>query len=51
VETPQKAQALDIFFTPGHGTTPKVFQRGADGKVIGFIYLRGKSSIAFKRVA
>src|ERR1700727_572815 len=41
-ETAQKAQARDIFFSPGHGATPKVFQRGADGKIIGFIYLRGK---------
>jgi ketosteroid isomerase-like protein len=48
-ETAQKAQARDIFFTPGHGATPKVFQRGDDGKITGFIYLRGKSSIAFKR--
>jgi hypothetical protein len=50
-ETAQKAQARDIFFSPGHGATPKVFQRGADGKIIGFIYLRGKGSIVFKRVA
>jgi hypothetical protein len=49
-ETAQKAQARDIFFTPGHGTTPKVFQRGDDGKITGFIYLRGKNSIVFKRV-
>jgi len=49
-ETAQKAQARDIFFTAGHGNTPKVFQRGSDGKITGFIYLRGKNSIAFKRV-
>jgi ketosteroid isomerase-like protein len=49
-ETAQKAQARDIFFTPGHGATPKVFQRGDDGKITGFIYLRGKNSIMFKRV-
>jgi ketosteroid isomerase-like protein len=49
-ESVQKAQARDIFFTPGRGTTPKVFQRGEDGKITGFIYLRGKSSIMFKRV-
>jgi ketosteroid isomerase-like protein len=49
-ETAQKAQARDIFFTPGHGATPKVFQRGDDGKITGFIYLRGKNSIIFKRV-
>ena len=49
-ETAQKAQARDIFFTPGRGTTPKVFQRGDDGKITGFIYLRGKNSIVFKRI-
>lgn len=49
-ETAQKAQARDIFFTPGHGTTPKVFQRGKDRKITGFVYLRGKNSIVFKRV-
>ena len=49
-ETAQKAQARDIFFTPGHGTTPKVFQRGDDGKITGFIYLRGKNSVVFMRV-
>jgi hypothetical protein len=49
-ETAQKAQVRDIFFTPGHATTPKVFQRGADGKITGFIYLRGKNSLVFKRV-
>ena len=26
-------------------------QRGEDGKITGFIYLRGKNSIVFKRVA
>jgi hypothetical protein len=49
-ETAQPAQTRDIFFTPGHGATPKVFQRGDDGKITGFIYLRGKNSIVFKRV-
>jgi hypothetical protein len=49
-ETAQRAQARDIFFTPGHGATPKVFQRGNDGKITGFIYLRGKNSIVFKRI-
>jgi ketosteroid isomerase-like protein len=50
-ETAQKAQARDIFFTTGHGATPKVFQRGDDGKITRFIYLRGKNSLVFKRVA
>ncbi|HEY8947866.1 MAG TPA: DUF4440 domain-containing protein [Rhizomicrobium sp.] len=46
----QKAQARDILFTEGHGNTPKVFQRDDSGKITGFIYLRGKNSIAFKRI-
>jgi ketosteroid isomerase-like protein len=49
-QSEQKAQARDIVFTPGHGNTPKVFQRGHDGKVTGFVYLRGKNSISFARV-
>jgi len=49
-ESAQKAQSRDIFFSPGHGSTPKVFQRGDDGKINGFIYLRGKNSIVFKRM-
>jgi uncharacterized protein DUF4440 len=48
-ETAQKAQARDIFFTAGRGATPKVFQRGRDGKITGFIYLRGRNSIVFRR--
>ena len=27
-----------------------VFQRGNDGKITGFIYLRGKNSIVFRRI-
>ena len=48
-ETAQKAQARDLFFTPGHGSTPKVFRRGDDGKITAFIYLRGKNSIVSRR--
>jgi Domain of unknown function (DUF4440) len=50
-ESAQKAQSRDIFFTPGRGSTPKVFQRSDDGKITGFVYLRGKNSIVFKRTA
>ena len=45
----QEAQARDIVFTPGHAATPKVFQRDTNGKVIGFVYLRGSHSLAFTR--
>jgi hypothetical protein len=47
--TVQKAQARDVFFSPAHGATPKVFLRDDEGKITGFIYLRGKNSIVFKR--
>jgi ketosteroid isomerase-like protein len=50
-ETVQKAQARDIFFTPGRGSTPKIFQRADNGKITGFVYLRGNSSLTFKRIA
>jgi hypothetical protein len=46
----QKAQARDIFFTTGHGATPKVFQRDSGGKITGLVYLRGNHSLTFKRV-
>jgi uncharacterized protein DUF4440 len=45
----QEAQARDIVFTPGHGGTPKVFQRDIHGKVTGFVYLRGSHSLTFTR--
>ena len=45
----QEAQARDIVFTPGHGATPKVFQRDTHGKVTGFVYLRGSHSLTFTR--
>jgi len=44
-------KALDEYAgTYEAGATPKVFQRDDNGKVTGFIYLRGKNSIVFKRV-
>ena len=47
----QEAQARDILFSPGQGATPKVFQRDANGRITGFIYLRGNHSLTFKRKA
>lgn len=47
----QEAQARDIVFSPGRGTSPKVFQRDAGGRITGFIYLRGSHSQTFKRKA
>jgi opacity protein-like surface antigen len=47
----QEAQARDILFSPGHGATPKVFQRDGNGKITGFIYLRGNHSLTFRRKA
>ena len=45
----QKAEARDIFFTPGRGVVRKVFQRGADGKVTGFVYIRANGDLTFRR--
>lgn len=45
----QRAEARDIFFTPGRGVVRKVFQRGADGKVTGFVYIRANGDLMFKR--
>lgn len=45
----QEAQARDIVFTPGHASNPKVFQRDGNGKVTGFVYLRGSHSLTFTR--
>ena len=47
----QEAQARDILFSPGQGTTPKVFQRDANGRITGFIYLHGNHSLTFRRKA
>lgn len=48
-EVIQKALARDILFSPGHSATPKVFQRGKDGKITGLVYLRGSHSLSFAR--
>lgn len=47
----QEAQARDILFSPGLSATPKIFQRDDNGRITGFIYLRGNHSLTFKRKA
>jgi hypothetical protein len=49
--TVQKAEAPDIFFTPGAARAIKIFRRGADGKVTGFVYHRAGQDILFSRMA
>ena len=40
----------DLFFVPGHPRLRKVFQRGADGKVSGFVERREAWDIRWRRV-
>ena len=47
----QKAEAPDIFFTPGAARAVKIFRRDASGKVTGFVYHRTGQDILFSRVA
>ncbi len=47
----QKAEAPDIFFTPGAARIVKIFRRDANGKVTGFVYHRAGQDILFSRVA
>ena len=49
--TVQKAEAPDIFFTPGAARTVKIFRRDANGKVTGFVYHRAGQDVLFSRVA
>ena len=49
--TVQKAEARDIFFTPGNARAIKIFQRDASGKVAGFVYHRAGQVILFTRTA
>jgi len=49
--TVQKAEAPDIFFTPGALRWVKIFRRDASGKVTGFVYHRAGQDVLFSRVA
>jgi ketosteroid isomerase-like protein len=49
--TVQKAEAPDMFFTPGAARAVKIFRRDASGRVTGFIYHRVGQDIVFSRVA
>jgi hypothetical protein len=44
-----KAELADLFFVPGRPRLRKVFQRGADGKITGFVERREAWDIAWKR--
>ena len=47
----QKAEAPDMFFTPGGARAVKIFRRDASGKVTGFVYHRAGQDILFDRVS
>lgn len=49
--TAQKAEARDIFFSPGNARAIKIFQRDAGGKITGFVYHRAGQAILFTRTA
>ena len=49
--TVQKAEAPDMFFTPGAARAVKIFRRDANGRVTGFVYHRTGQDIVFSRIA
>jgi hypothetical protein len=49
--TVQKAEAPDIFFTPGAARAVKIFRRDSGGRVTGFVYHRTGQAIVFTRIA
>ncbi len=48
--TIQKAEVKDVFFTPGRPRFAKVFERDANGKVVGFFLRREGHDIHFRRL-
>ena len=48
-EEPIKAEVADLFFVPGKPSLRKVFQRGPDGRITGFVERRESWDIAWKR--
>ena len=50
VATEQKAETRDVLFTPGETRSRKVFERGADGKVTGFVRRDENSDVLWLRV-
>ena len=48
-EEPIKAEVADLFFVPGKPRLRKVFQRGPDGRITGFVERRESWDIAWKR--
>lgn len=46
----QKAEAPDIFFTPGAARAIRIFQRDPSGKVTGFINHRAGQDVMFRRL-
>ena len=50
-EEPIKPELADLFFVPGKPRLRKVFQRGADGRITGFVERRESWDILWKRRA
>lgn len=48
-ETIQKAEVKDVFFSPGRSRSTKVFERDANGRVVGFYLRREGHDIHFRR--
>jgi Domain of unknown function (DUF4440) len=44
-----KAELTDVLFTPSQPRTRKIFERGADGKITGFVSRREERDVVFKR--
>jgi hypothetical protein len=47
---PLKAEVADVLFTPGEPRTREVFQRDAEGRVVGFLRRRDGHDVVFKRL-
>jgi hypothetical protein len=45
-----KAELPDLFFVPGQPRLRKVFQRGPDGRITGFVERRETWDVAWKRM-
>jgi len=45
------AETPDVFFEPGAPRTRRIFQRGDDGKITGFVDRREARDISWRRLA
>ena len=47
---PLLAELADVLFTPGQPRTRKIFQRGPDGRITGFLSRREERDVVFRKV-